>query len=658
LLLAGVCLAADAASSPAQPPCSAENTAPACTAPASLPTANQDATTSSLTNSSPTDSSSVAVNPAPAIAPAANAADTAPSGVVPPGVNPSTQDRKAAKRAFEHGLKLEHEKNLDEAFYEFEEAARLVPMSAEYVAAREMTREHLAGEHLQRGNTALEAGKQIVALAEFREALNLDPQNDFAQQRIHDALGAVPPPASGAEVVAGSNSLSVKPVDALRDIHFRGDSRGLLTAVASSYGLTVIFDDTFPARHVTFDMDQVDFATAIREASAVTKSFCVALEDTVLFAAVDNAENHRLYDRMGMRSFYIPGAESASDLNGIMSGLRTLFDFRFVSLNAAASTITVRGPLVSLQAATELLEQLDSATPEVLLDLQVVEVNHTYAKNIGLHVPDQFNLYNIPASALAALGGQNIQQLINELISSGGINQAGNTTIAALLAQLMGQGNSIFSQPLATFGGGLTFFGLTLDQLAGVLSLNESSVQTLQHVTLRAEQNKDATFKLGSRYPVMNASFAPLSNSSAIAGVLGNQSYTAPFPSVSYEDLGLTLKAKPLVHRNSDVSLQITVQFRALAGGSVNSIPIIDEREYTGGIVLKDGEPAAIAGVVTESDQRSVDGLPTFAEIPGFGLLVSQHSRMEADDELMILLTPHVVREAGRTDAPPIWLTR
>jgi type II secretory pathway component GspD/PulD (secretin) len=396
----------------------------------------------------------------------------------------------------------------------------------------------------------------------------------------------------------------------------------------------------------------------MQAASEATKSFCVALDDNVLFAALDSAENHRTYDRMGMRSFYIPGAASAAELNEVVNSLRTIFEFRLVTVSAAANTITIRGPVTALETATQFLGQLNSPRPEVLIDLQVLEVSHTYARNIGLHVPNDFNLFNIPAAALTALGGQNIQDLINQLIASGGINQAGNETIAALLAQLQGQGNSIFSQPLATFGGGLTLMGLSLDTLGAVLSLNESSVKTLEHVTLRASQQKDATFKLGSRFPVLNGTFAPLSNNPAIAGVIGNQSFTAPFPSVNYEDLGLTLKAKPLIHNNSDVALDVNLQFRGLAGGSVNGVPVISNREFVGGILLKDGEPAAIAGMVTESDQKSLNGLPTFAQIPGFGVFTSQNSNQEMADELLILMTPHVVRSAERTEAPEIWMSR
>jgi len=279
-------------------------------------------------------------------------------------------------------------------------------------------------------------------------------------------------------------------------------------------------------------------------------------------------------------------------------------------------------------------------------------------RQIGMHVPDTFKLYNIPASALAALAGQNIQSLINQLIASGGINQAGNQAISALLAQLQSQANSIFSQPLATFGGGLTFFGLSLDQLYPVLSMNESSVRQLNHVQLRASEGKDATFKLGERYPILNASFAPIYNNPAIAQVVGNQSYTAPFPSVNYEDIGLTLKAKPTVHNNSDVALELEMQIRTLGTTVTNGIPDILNREYKGGMLLKNGEQAAVAGMITKSDEKSLNGLPLFSGIPGFRVLTSQSSKQEEDDELLILITPYVLLDPERPETPEIWLSK
>jgi general secretion pathway protein D len=599
----------------------------------------------------------------PSAAPPATALPLCSNSGSAPRCHGPSKDLKAARQAFARGLKLEksqtdNPQNLDEAFYQFQEAARLVPQNVEYLTAREFTRQHLAGLHLERGNHDLLGGQPVEALAEFRAALTLDPQNEFAEQRIRDALGPVPVHAAEApRVVDSASSITIQPIEGLHDFHYRGDSRGLITAVATSYGLTVIFDDGFPTRHVNFELENSDFATAIRAASAVTKSFSVALDDKVLFTAVDNPENHRVYDRMGLRSFYIPGNNSAQDLNELLNSLRTLFEFKLVSLNSASSTITLRGPKVALEAATEFLGQLNGERPEVMLDLQVFQVSHTYMSNIGLHVPDTFNLFNIPLAALAGLaGGQNIQALINQLIASGGINQAGNSTISALLAQLQSQQNSIFSQPLATFGGGLTFMGLSLDQLSAALTMNDSSVRQIDHVQLRASQEKDATFKLGQRYPILNASFAPIYNNPAIASVVGNQSYTAPFPSVSYEDIGLTLKAKPQVHNNSDIALELEIQFRTLGTVSSNGIPEILNREYKGGILVKEGEPAVVAGMITDSDARTLAGLPTFSTIPGLGLLTSQRTKQEEHDELLILITPHVVRSPDRPEAPEIWL--
>ena len=575
------------------------------------------------------------------------------------GCQGPVDDLKAARKAFHRGLKEQKSHNLDEAFYEFEDAARLVPLNVEYVTAREITRERLVGMHLERGNGDLNAGRQVEAMAEFRSALTLDPQNDFAQQRVFDALGSMPLRVAAApRLIDSADTITAKPIDERHDFHYRGDSRGLISAIASSYGLTVIFDDSFPNRRVRFDLDTADFGTAMQSASEVTKSFSVAISDTVLFACADNVENHGLYGRMGMRSFYIPGGLPATDMNQIVNSLRSLLDFKFVSMNAAASTITVRGPLPALEAAGQFVEQLDNQQPEVTLDLKVFQISHTYMRNIGLHVPDNFNLFNIPVAALAALGGQNIQTLINQLISSGGINQAGNQTIAALIAQLQSQQNSVFSQPVATFGGGLTFFGLSLDQLSAVLSMNESDARSIQHVTLRASQSKDATFKLGQRYPILNASFAPVYNNPAISQVVGNSSYTAPFPSVNYEDIGLTLKAKPLIHSNSDVSLELDIELRTLGTTSSNGIPVILNREYKGGIMLREGEPAVIAGMMTSSDSRSISGLPLFSALPGIGLLTSQHTRQEEDDEMLILITPHIVRDAQHYEPPEIWLSK
>jgi general secretion pathway protein D len=408
---------------------------------------------------------------------------------------------------------------------------------------------------------------------------------------------------------------------------------------------------------VFFNIDDVDFYKAMQTAGQVTKTFWTPLSNKQVLVAADTPENRRQFERMAMRTFYVPGATTPTALNDVMNLLRNLFEIRFVTPNAAASTLVVRAPQNQLDAATQFLQKLDGSRPQVMLDIKVYQISHTLTRNIGVHIPNQFNVFNIPAGALAALGGQNIQDLINQLIASGGINQANNQAVSALLAQLQGQQNSIFSQPLATFGGGKTLTGISLDQLSAQLSMNEGWVKTLDHATLRAAQGSDATFRMGSRFPVLNASFAPVFNTPAIANVLQNNSFQAPFPSFNYEDLGLTIKAKPSITSSSDVGLQLEINLRSLSGASFNGVPVIGNREYKGSINLMDGEPAVVAGQVTHSETFALSGIPGLGQVPGLNKVTATNSKQLEYDELLLVITPHITnRSTGQ--ASEVYLPR
>jgi Flp pilus assembly secretin CpaC len=362
---------------------------------------------------------------------------------------------------------------------------------------------------------------------------------------------------------------------------------------------------------------------------------------------------------MSLATFAVPGAITPQEVTEMVTSLRNICDFQKIN-SGQSGTVAVRAPQAMLQACSKLLRQLTADRPQVMLDIRVFQISHNLTRNIGMHIPDTFNLYNLPvaavAAAAAALGGQNLTSLANQLISSGGINQAGSSALSGLLAQLQGQGNSIFSQPLATFGGGLTFMGLSLDQFAAALSINESWARTLDHVTMRAAQGNEATFHLGERYPILNASYSPIANSPAISAVLGNQSYVPPFPSVSYEDLGLNLKAKPVIHGNGEVSMTLELQVRSLTGQSANGVPVISNKEYKGSIRLRDGEPAVVAGEISSNDQRSMSGIPGLGFIPGLNQAMVNNSVTKEDDELLIMITPHVVANRDRA-TDEIWVS-
>ncbi len=569
-----------------------------------------------------------------------------PTGSSDAACKPSRQDQKEARKAFARGVHLQSN-DPDQAYEEFVHAAELVPRNINYLTAREATRQQLIAKHIERGNVELESGKQVEALADFRTALKLDPANEFAQERVRDALGdSVPKTTAPPSVVEETPEIRFEPNINLASFHFRGDSRELLTTIAQAYGVSALVEDSVVSRRVSFDIDNVDFFKAMVAAGPVTKSFWTPLDRKQMVIAADTTENRRQFERLAMRTFYIPGASTTpAALNDVMNLLRSLFDIRFVTPNAPAATLVVRAPQNTLDAATQFLERLDGTRPQVMLDIRVYQVDSMYTRNLGVHIPNQFNLFNIPAGALAALGGQNIQDLINQLIASGGINQANNQAVSALLAQLQGQQNSIFSQPLATFGGGKTLTGVSFDQLSAQLSLNQSWIQTLDHATLRVSQGTDATFRMGSRYPILNATFAPVFNTAAISSVIQNNSFQAAFPSFTYEDLGLTIKAKPAIRFN-DVGLQLEINLRALSGQSINGVPVIGNREYKGTITLIDGESAVVAGEVSHSETRALSGIPGLGQVPGLNKITTTNSKQTDDKELLVVITPHITNRS------------
>lgn len=561
---------------------------------------------------------------------------------------PSAADIVQAKRDFSAGLRLKNSGKLDRAFEKFQHAAELSPRSVDYLTAREFARQQLVMEALERGNQAMLEKNDIVAMAQFRQALQYDPTNDFALQRLHDSLSVSDKPLSrNLRMVEKSEEIHVQPTGGDHDFHYRGDARTLLTEIAKAYGVSAIVDDSVQPRRVRFDIEDVNFETAMEAATRVTKTFWVALSGKQIFVVGDTAENRRTFERMSIRTFYLPDVSTPQELNEITNALRVLLDLRFVVQDAAASTVTIRAPQSSMQIVSEIAEQMleNFNAPEVLLDVRVYQISYSLLRQLGTQLPTQFTMFNISPALIASLG-QNAQNLINQLIASGGINQANSQAIQALLTQLQQSSqNSLLSNPFATFGGGLTLMGLEAGGPATAnFKLNQSDVRNLEHVWLRASQNKAAVLKVGERYPIVNATFAPIYNTSSISKVISNQSYIAPFPSFNFEDLGFNLKATPVIHSDTDVTLKLEMQIRSLGATNVNGIPIINNREYSGSITVKNGEAGVVAGLVSKSDSRSISGYPFLSRVPGVNYGFAEHEKNVTGDDLLVVITPQILR--------------
>jgi hypothetical protein len=568
-----------------------------------------------------------------------------------------------ARSAYTRGLKLEERTEYGEALAEFDRASRLIPADSKFLAAREMAKSQLVFQHTQRGDALLSEGQRDAAAAEFRLALELEPDNNYLAnhwaeaQRERSANSRLIFAAGDSEEIA-SGQVQVRPNSMRATVHFQGEVRELFKELGAAYGMDVALDESVQSRVVRFDVDDIDFLTAIALACRVSKNMWTPLGSHQVLVAANTSENHKQFDEMFLATITVPGSATPAESQELMSLLRNICDLQKIS-SVQTGILELRGPEPALTACTKLMRQLDTGRPQVVLRVEVYRIDHTFTREIGMHVPDTFNMYNLASVESAVSAGQSLSTLEQEVASG---SMSGNSALTALLTQLETQ-TGIFSSPLATFGNGLTYSGISLDHLSATLSLNESWSQSLSQMILRSSQGKEATLHIGERYPILNASYSTITasiasgaSSTAISSLQGTQSSVSATPSVSYEDLGLTMKVTPAVHSDGVVSLKIGLKLRALTGSSSNGIPLISNEEYQGSALLQDGEAIVIAGEITTNDTLALSGIPGISYMAGLGSVLDDHSASKDKDELLIIVTPHVTTP-DRDVTKRIWVT-
>ncbi|HET7104172.1 MAG TPA: hypothetical protein VFI20_08795, partial [Terracidiphilus sp.] len=114
-------------------------------------------------------------------------------------------------------------------------------------------------------------------------------------------------------------------------------------------------------------------------------------------------------------------------------------------------------------------------------------------------------------------------------------------------------------------------------------------------------------------------------------------------PQVQYQDLGLTLKATPKVLRNGDVALSLDLKMTALSGGSLNGLPVLDNRNYSGVVTLKEGSGVVVASELSEQESRAISGVPGLTEIPGLNNVTGRQTQKDYAT-LLVIITPRVIR--------------
>jgi general secretion pathway protein D len=549
-----------------------------------------------------------------------------------PGV--SKQDIKNADKEFKQALELQQAGKTEDAFLAVTKAIELVPGKVEYLTLSELLRQQIVSGHLDQGNRLAERGDTAAAAERFREALSIDPQNSYVMQRLHDISPPENPERKHTlETLASVDQVNLAPATGKKSFHLQGDTRALFTQIGAAFGILMRFDQGLAVRALRFDLDNVDFYTAMAIAGTMTKTFWAPVTGHEAIVAGDTPEMRKQYERMALRTFYIGNAITPTDLNDLVNVLRVILDIKLVTVEPGKNTITVRAPREQVEAAASLLDNVMDSRPEILIDVKEYEFDSDNVRQMGLNLPTDFQVFNIPSEIRRVLGA-NAQPIIDQLNKTGKIDPT--TISASSLSNLQG---SPLLAPFIFFGKGLGLTGITTNPISGTLAMNSSFATTLEHVTMRASDGESSTFRVGTKIPIVNSTFSAVAFSNKGAASIGST------PQFQYEDLGLTLKATPHYHSNGEVTLKLDMKIAGLGTQQFNNIPDITTRSYEGSITVIGGESSVLMGAISEQELRSSRGLPLLSQLPGLRSALTSNSKERIHNEILIVVTPYVVRK-------------
>ncbi len=564
------------------------------------------------------------------------------------------------------GAKRFAQKKYELAQHDFERAVQLNPGDSTYKSALLLTREALITRNLQEAAQARGHGRLDQASALLEKARALDPTNSAVLQRFN--AGQDWPHISSLKISTPTSVLAgpieFEPDADRRSFHLRGDLKDVIRDVYGAFGIAVTFDPSVdPRTHVTFDLDDVSFDRATQILAKMSRTFGVPLERRRALVAKDTKESRDALTPWVEETIYLPG-ESPEHINEFATLARNVFDLKQVAVNTNARSIVLRGEEGVLTLLNDTYQGLVDDRGDVFLDVRLYEVDRTHTRNIGFQAPTTITAIDV-ASAAQTLISSN-QTLLTQSIASGALSLSGSAytqelqEVAFLVAAGV-PGSSQFSGLLGTVGSyqGVPLAGISIGSATFNFLLNSSDVRTLDALQIRAHDGQSATFRVGSRYPVLTslasaststattAALEASGVSSAVATKLGGADTTTTVPQIQMEDLGMTLKITPSVGSNESVRLVMDLKLEALAGTGVDDIPILNSHALASTVTVLRGETTMLATLISTNETRAIEGIPELSDLPGFQS--TDRSTDGTTNELLITVTPHIVRNGAES---------
>jgi general secretion pathway protein D len=528
----------------------------------------------------------------------------------------------AASAALRQGRDAEVRQDYDRAVVEYTKALRLRPEDMNARLALERVKLRASQEHYARGRRLAALGKLDEALIEYETAAELNPTSADVEQELRSTRNKLrskiavhqegktelqtlierardlPPP--GLDLPQG-----VKMPESLT---FRdASSRDVFTAISRLANISLIFDPLFREMPITVDLRNASLEDALNTVAGATRTFFRVTAPRTVAVIPDTPAKRREYEEEVVRTFYV----SNVDLKETMDLLRMVLDARRISPTTGTNALTIKDTPERIAAAGRVISAIDKARPEVIIDVELLEVDRTKLLEYGLQ---------IASAGSAATVGAGIS-------GAAGIDQGANSVITLQKLKNLSQADVLFAN---------------LPTLYYRLLKTDTHSRTLANPQLRTSDGSPATARFGEQVPVPQTTFTPIAT-----GGTPQQ----PIVAYQYQNIGVNIDITPRTHHDDDVTLAIKVAVTSISGTGYNDLPTFGNREIQTVIRLREGETNMLAGLIRDDERTSLQGVPGLSDIPVVGRLFAHTQKTREQTDIILTLTPHIIRVLDLTEA-------
>lgn len=546
----------------------------------------------------------------------------------------------AAGRAFSLGEHEARAGNWDAAVAFYTRAVQAEPDNPQFKIALERAMLNASRVHYTQAQDYERQDQLDAALQEYRKAAEYDPSNRQAavktaalEQAIRDRVEAARPKSAVQQMRDRVRQTSAEPMlnpasrDPLRIQFSNASTRDILAFVGNVTGINVTFDREFQDRSYSVQLDGVTLEQALNQILSINTLFYKVIDEHTILVIPDTPQKRAQYDEQVIRTFYVSNADVQELAQLISSVIRVpqMAVQPMVAVNKTANTITVRATASVADIIDRIITANDKPQAEIVLDVEILEVNRTRAKQFGLNL-SQYALGGIfspevaPPNSSTSPQGVTSPPPFNVNTISRGINTA-------------------------------DFFAAVPAAFVRFLE-TDSETKLIAKPQLRGSEGTKLTLNLGDEIPVPSTVFTPIATGGAA---------TNPLTSFSYRPVGVNVEMTPRVTFDGDIILDLLVESSTL-GQDINiagsSLPTFGSRKVVTRLRLREGESNLLAGLLREDERRSLRGFPGILRLPILRQLFADNDSQVSQTDIVMLLTPRIVRthELTEEDLTPIYI--